>query len=383
MTTPATDRQKDYLRALAGYKFIFGEEHGPVETLAMVNQRIARGLTQSDASDLIGKAQAAAFVPREQIPASAQDYRRLLAVAETGAVFGLGVSREDTIARVEAMAEAGGMTQSEVRALVSAGYRTPHPDGKGPLPLAAVEGLAGVSVHEGHFAVMFEDVLRFYRVYSPTNGAYRGQPVIRRYSSNIERPITPAEAVAVIETINADWDAAAFRFADEFTCCYVCGRQLTDQVSRLVSVGPTCRGFSDHGGLRAAAADVDVNPARRAVFRALREWAVSRGLRDPQSREQRVAMKNVTASALASAWSGIPGVIDLPVAEALDRCKAAVSGEGIDPDLLAGMLIAPADTLLLLMQFRVLSAPALEALVEHPNRKVSNAAKEYFLGLLA
>ena len=93
----------------------------------------------------------------------------------------------------------------------------------------------------GYYCADYEGVLRFYRV-AEGKGRWEGRTFINRYKSDeLGRVFRPAHA-ARIPAILADPLAAAKRFAQETTHCYVCGRRLTDAHSRELGIGPDCRG---------------------------------------------------------------------------------------------------------------------------------------------
>jgi hypothetical protein len=381
---PATPNQVSYLRDLAARYAIFGLETSPADTIAEVEKRITAGLSGHEASELITEAGRAYTHPRDKVPARPATLNMLRRMAEERAVFGPIVTREDTIARMNTLID-GGLTQEAADTLQRQTWLAgPYPTEKSPLPLTAVEGIDGLTISEGHYAVLIEGVLRFYRVYTAPTGPYKGSVVIRRFSSSNLRALYPGEAKTVLTLIDADPDVAAFRFADEFRLCFVCARQLTDAVSRLLSVGPTCRGFHEHSGLRHAAAEVDNDPTRRHVYRALRAWAVEQGFTDPRSKEQRKEMAGqITASRLASAWSGLPGLLKVGTPEEVVTLVVDALGGNMSATVHDALLAAPADTVTILLDSGVMTQATMKALTRHPDPKVRNAASQFFLSLLA
>lgn len=382
-TDPATEKALRYLRDLAGKRALFGQDVTPTDALARIEAEVAAGMTGARASDLISQAQRAFPYPPEVVPARESSLRSLRWAATEKALFGLEIPKEETIARLGALIEAG-MTQKDADDLYRQTWRAkPYPTAKSPLPLRLIEGIEDLAISEGHYAVLIDGVLRFYRVYSPTSGEYKNVPSMRRFAGDNLLALYPGEAKAALTLIDADPDTAAFRFSDEFTLCWVCGKQLTDPVSRLISVGPTCRGFGGHGGLKAAAAEVDADPTRRHVYRALREWALAQGFSDPRSKDDRQKMAGqVTASRLASAWSGLPGVLSLGTPEqVVAQIKDSLINEVADP-IRDALTAAPADTIGILLDSGVLTGPVMQILTKHPNEKVKQAAKLFFLTLL-
>jgi hypothetical protein len=384
MTTQnrASEAQVKYLRDLARTHAVWGEAMNREETIACMEEMLALDLPATAATTLITQATRARRYPADQTPASDWEINRCRYNAAELAIYGLSVTVEETIARTEATINSAFFSSADARALMSLARRAqPHPTAQTPLRLSDIEGIDGLNVSEGHYAVFDEaDVLRFYRIYTPISGSNQGEGVIRRFAGDNLLGLYPTEALLVLQAIDKDPDAAAYRFSDTFTRCWVCGKNLTDSVSRLLSVGPTCRGFANHSGLRVASGEVDHDPARREVFRALREWALQQGFTDPRNREER-ASATMTASRVASAWSGIPGVLGLSSTEAVEVVTAAMSND-ISDDIKAGLLAAPKDTLLILIESGVLSADVMQILVEHPNTAVKNAANDFFLAQL-
>jgi hypothetical protein len=94
----------------------------------------------------------------------------------------------------------------------------------------------------GYYAVDYQDVLRFYRV-AEGKGRWDGRRFLNRYRSDYQDRVGRAEREASVEAILADPDAAAMRFARETVRCFLCGRRLTDAVSRARGTGPDCAGL--------------------------------------------------------------------------------------------------------------------------------------------
>lgn len=382
-TEPATARQHAYLRRLATTHAMFGAELDPSSTLAEVNRRISAGLTGQDASDLIAGAHREGMFPHDRVRASDWQIDRSRNLAASLALFGLDHDVEATIARVEAMITGPFFSSQDAYDLMALSRRAaPHPTAQTPLRLSDIEGIENLNVSEGHYATFDDDdVLRFYRIYTPATGALRGVGVIRRFAGDNLLGLYPDEAKVVLEAINADPDGSAYRFSDTFVRCWICGKSLTDAVSRLLSVGPTCRGFANHTGLRHASGEVDHDPKRRLVFRALREWALEQGFVDPRSKEDRASIA-MSASRLASAWSGVPGILALDPEVAVTKVKAVHTETGLDEDLTHALNATASDTLLILVESGILPAEVMTALTRHPSPKVRKAASQFFLAAL-
>ena len=393
------DWQERLIQA-AQTKPLLDPHHTPEQSRAAI-EALLLTLTTTGARELLQRAWRIAPYPPEITPITDADQRLLRAHADEHAIFGLGYSREETSARVEDWL-ATPRTRADYNDFTQGlDYRTPHPTAQTGIPLAAIDGIATPTFSEGHYAVFVDSgtspgtattaylddtemILRFYRIYTPTHRGYTGGVVIRRYASDNGVAITPTEARAVIDAINTDPDTAAYRYSDHYSNCWVCGRSLTDAISRLLSVGPTCRGFNHHQGLRAAGNEVDRNPERRAVYRALRTWALSQGYTDPVTREDRERRStNITAALVASAWSGIPGILAMGETDAVAVAQDAISGNPLAPATIEAIHQAPADTVCALIDAGFLSIALLTALIEHPSRTVKKRATDYFADALA
>jgi hypothetical protein len=97
-------------------------------------------------------------------------------------------------------------------------------------------------VKAGRYAVNNEQgKLAFYRVSRPTDGKWKGWTFVDVMASDERHPIKGfAAKKAILEKIAADPDAGP-RFGREIGSCYVCGRTLTDELSRQLGIGPVCR----------------------------------------------------------------------------------------------------------------------------------------------
>lgn len=99
---------------------------------------------------------------------------------------------------------------------------------------------APVDVEDGRYALRGEDgVVRFYRVkhakssgrvYAMIQAGSELHPV-RRYEGGRQ----------VVERIAEDPEAAQVLYGRELGECYHCGRDLTDELSRSLGIGPVCR----------------------------------------------------------------------------------------------------------------------------------------------
>ena len=99
------------------------------------------------------------------------------------------------------------------------------------------------AIPDGYYAVTYNGNLKFYvlRTSGPES-KWAGRQWVNRYKSDDELRITRTESDAVRSAIEVEGvEVAAKRFAAETTHCYRCGRRLTDELSRELGIGPTCR----------------------------------------------------------------------------------------------------------------------------------------------
>ena len=105
------------------------------------------------------------------------------------------------------------------------------PDGRYAVPKTAKQ-LAGMEA----YSPGEDGPLMFYSV---KNGHSR--TFVDVWASDTRYPVrNPAEVKRILEAIKADPDAGP-RFGREIGKCYVCGRTLTDELSRQLGIGPVCR----------------------------------------------------------------------------------------------------------------------------------------------
>lgn len=100
------------------------------------------------------------------------------------------------------------------------------------------------SVPAGRYATENKDgVLRFYKVSRPTEGRWAGWTFVNVMASDEEHPIKGmAEKRLILENIVRDGiQASAERYGREIGACSICGRTLTDEISRSIGIGPICR----------------------------------------------------------------------------------------------------------------------------------------------
>lgn len=99
-------------------------------------------------------------------------------------------------------------------------------------------------VPAGRYAVDNEDGdLRFYVVDRPTEGRWEGWIFLSVQASDEKHPIKGFAAKReILRKIAVDPAAASRRYGQELGHCGVCGRTLTNEVSREIGIGPICAG---------------------------------------------------------------------------------------------------------------------------------------------
>lgn len=95
-------------------------------------------------------------------------------------------------------------------------------------------------VPEGHYAIASTGTndLAFYRVDHSEKWGISLKLIV---GGKPDMFVRRANIAGILERIAADIEGARKRYADEFTRCYRCNRQLTDKTSRELGIGPECR----------------------------------------------------------------------------------------------------------------------------------------------
>jgi len=91
--------------------------------------------------------------------------------------------------------------------------------------------------------VPIDSKLRFFRVNTPTKGRWATMTFVNEvFGGGRREPVRNRQfRQTVLQTISADPNALA-RYGQELGECGVCGRDLTDEESRAIGIGPICRG---------------------------------------------------------------------------------------------------------------------------------------------
>lgn len=99
------------------------------------------------------------------------------------------------------------------------------------------------NLEDGRYAIVDDNdgKLKFYTV-----KRWKKNPrilFVSVWASDYRYPIRDKFKVkAILDKIAVNPKAAGERFGQEIGICYVCGRTLTDETSRMLGIGPVCRG---------------------------------------------------------------------------------------------------------------------------------------------
>lgn len=102
-------------------------------------------------------------------------------------------------------------------------------------------------VPQGRYAVEEDGVLKFFHVDKPTEGRWTGYTFIKIRASDELYPVKDAARVQRILKLitEAGYKEATELYGQELGSCGICGRTLTDPISREIGIGPVCRGKSE------------------------------------------------------------------------------------------------------------------------------------------
>jgi hypothetical protein len=152
---------------------------------------------------------------------------------------------------------------------------------------AVAERITPAKVPAGHYAVDNEaGELRFYTVWWAPEQPGRS-PFFKLYVEHgpDDSEVPFKSALTILRKIAEDPRAAALRYGREIGACSVCGKRLTNSLSRLLDIGPVCGGrFWDEGdwkvikvrgrdALRSAGLDPKADAPEGTDFDAIREQA--------------------------------------------------------------------------------------------------------------
>ena len=110
-----------------------------------------------------------------------------------------------------------------------------------PAPVVAAAAPVAATVPDGSYALDGADgALRFYDVETPAKGKWAGFTFLSVAASDERYPIKGSERTRILAEIAVDPLAAATRYGLHFSVCACCHRQLTDETSRAIGLGPIC-----------------------------------------------------------------------------------------------------------------------------------------------
>lgn len=136
-------------------------------------------------------------------------------------------------------AEAGFLCRGE------SGWEVEH---NGPCPEATTTPAVAVEVPAGYYAIdsTGHNDLAFYRIDRPTEGKWAGRVFVKLVvGGHADRNVARNQVDGILARIAADGPkAAAERYGRELGHCGRCGRELTDEESRAVGIGPVCRAMA-------------------------------------------------------------------------------------------------------------------------------------------
>ena len=105
-------------------------------------------------------------------------------------------------------------------------------------------GAKHFEVPAGRYAVTGErGQTVFVKVDVPADGPFKGKAFVRVQAGDELLRVNPVTRDALLAKIESDGvEVASRRYGRELGSCGVCGRTLTDEVSRAEGIGPICRG---------------------------------------------------------------------------------------------------------------------------------------------
>ena len=93
---------------------------------------------------------------------------------------------------------------------------------------------------DGHYALAFEDDVRFYQITTDEEGDWAGIPLVRMFVSDSLVALSGAARRDVLDRVAADPIAASALYGTQKKRCGVCHRKLTVKASRELGIGPKC-----------------------------------------------------------------------------------------------------------------------------------------------
>lgn len=85
-----------------------------------------------------------------------------------------------------------------------------------------------------------ELTIKFYEVSRPEEGTWAGATFVAAMASDELHPVRGQAGRKILALIQQDPEAAAVLYGQTIGVCGLCGRKLTDEVSRARGIGPVC-----------------------------------------------------------------------------------------------------------------------------------------------
>lgn len=99
-----------------------------------------------------------------------------------------------------------------------------------------------ITLPDGYYAIVTDGKTHFYRVSTwETRDGQKRRKMQEQASDTLHYVRWPNALHIQDLIIAAGVDASQKLYATELGCCYICGRTLTDDESRAMGIGPTCR----------------------------------------------------------------------------------------------------------------------------------------------
>lgn len=109
--------------------------------------------------------------------------------------------------------------------------------------LAIAPSKRAISIPEGDYAIRgIDGVIRFYTVFFGKKGTtWENILLVNQHVSDERIPVKGDTRKSVISSIAADVQAASLLYGQESGHCGRCGKELTNEISRSVGIGPWCQ----------------------------------------------------------------------------------------------------------------------------------------------
>lgn len=108
-------------------------------------------------------------------------------------------------------------------------------------PKKKVVKIDSPKVAGGRYAIKINDKMRFFEVNAPDKGRWAGYVFVNEQAGSELFPIRNNKQRADILNMLAKDSEALARYGQELGYCGMCNRELTDETSRAIGIGPVCR----------------------------------------------------------------------------------------------------------------------------------------------